>query len=51
MLAPLQDNMRSPAPVTTIRTRHGIELGLHKMLAASTSVPASRKYPDLVDKI
>ena len=43
--------MSASAPITTIRSRLGIEFGAHKMFAAGTTVTAFTKNPDLVDKI
>src|ERR1700761_6220483 len=43
--------MTAAAAVAAVRPGHGIELGLHEMLAAGTAVSASAKDPDLVDKV
>jgi hypothetical protein len=51
MFAPPKDNMRAPAAIPAIRTRHRIELRPHKMLAARPAMPAAAKDPDLIDKI
>ncbi len=42
----------SPTPaVTSIRTGHGIELGMHEVLDSRPAVSTFTKYPDLIYKI
>ena len=51
MLAALQDNMSAPPPVPAIGSSHGGVLGLHKMFATGSAMPAPAKDPYLIDKI
>ena len=43
--------MCTPAAITTIRTRHGVVFGTHKMPAARTTVATTAKNSDVIYKI
>lgn len=43
--------MAATAAIPTIRTRHWVEFGTHKVLATCTAMPAAAKYPDLIYKV
>ena len=51
MGAPAKDDMAAASAIAPVGTRHIIEFGLHKMLAAGAAMPASGKDPDLIDKV
>jgi hypothetical protein len=43
--------MPAPSAITAIRTSLRIVFCAHEMLTAGASMPATTKYPDLINKI